>query len=112
MLVDTFLEYLLLERNYSEKTIVNYKKDLEEFEAFFKDEDLDCKWETVDADIVRQWAVELMSPPQNCKPASVNRKLSTLRTFYKFLLSRDVVLVDPMRKIRGPKKKQSVTGFR
>ncbi len=111
MLIDTFLDYLLLERNYSEKTIVNYKKDLEEFKAFFENENDECTWITVDSDMVRRWAVNLMVSPNNCKAVSVNRKLSTLRTFYRFLLSRKVVAINPMRKIRGPKKNKVLPVF-
>lgn len=111
MLIDSFLNYLLLERNYSEKTIVNYKKDLEEFEAFFEQEDSECNWATVDSDLVRGWAVSLMKPPVNCKTTSVNRKLSALRSFFRYLLSEKKIEKNPMSKVKGPKNRKALPYF-
>ncbi len=110
MLIDSFLEYLRYERNYSEKTVTAYRVDLIQFEEFFKEMDEGIGFATVDADVVRAWIVFLMDK-QSCKPASVNRKLSSLRTFYHFLMRRKVVTVNPMIKIVGPKKKKPLPSF-
>ena len=60
MLKESFLEYLELEKNYSDKTVVGYESDLREFEEYLKgvSEDLDLL--AVDADLVRGWVVSLM----------------------------------------------------
>ena len=109
MLIEPFLEYLRFERNYSEKTIVSYGTDLKEFEGYFKKVDAEIGFETVDADVVRNWVVHLMD--EGRAATSVNRKLSTLRSFYRFLLRKKVVAVDPMLKVVGPKKKKPLPSF-
>ena len=101
MLIESFLDYLSLERNYSERTIENYRVDLEQFRDFFREEDCTLEWEVIDVDIVRRWIVHLMDTGR--KASSVNRKLSALRSFYKFLLRRDIVKKNPMSKVQGPK---------
>ena len=109
MLIKAFLDYLRLERNYSEKTIVSYRTDLQEFEEFFKKVDAELDFARVDADVVRNWMVSLMDDGRAA--TSVNRKLSSLRSFYRFLLKRKVVSVDPMLKVVGPKKKKPLPSF-
>jgi integrase/recombinase XerC len=109
MLIDSFLEYLRLERNYSERTIVSYETDLREFEEYFQEVDAGLDFKKIDADIVRRWMVHLMD--EGRAATSVNRKLSTLRSFYRFLLRRKEVVVNPMLKVVGPKKKKPLPFF-
>ena len=100
LLTDSFLEYLKYERNYSDKTVVSYGTDLREFDEFLRKE---CQREVspqeVDASLIREWMMSLME--KDVKATSVNRKLSALRSFYKFLLKRNMVTVDPTRKVTG-----------
>ena len=103
------MEYLRLERNYSEKTIVSYGIDLREFEGYFKKADAEIDFTTVDADVVRNWVIHLMD--EGRAATSVNRKLSTLRSFYRFLLKKKVMTVNPMTKVVGPKKKKPLPSF-
>lgn len=109
MMIDSFLDYLRLERNYSEKTVVNYGIDLTQFEGFFKEKDEELDFTTADADLVRAWVMFLMD--QGYAAASVNRKLSSLRSFYHFLLRKGVVRTDPMLKVVGPKGKKPLPVF-
>ena len=109
MWIDSFLEYLRLERNYSEKTVVSYGIDLREFEGYLKKADAEIDFTTVDADVVRNWVVHLMD--EGRAATSVNRKLSTLRSFYRFLLKKKVMTVNPMTKVVGPKKKKPLPSF-
>ena len=109
MWIDSFLEYLRLERNYSEKTVVSYGIDLREFEGYFKKADVEIDFTTVDADVVRNWVMHLMD--EGRAATSVNRKLSTLRSFYRFLLKKKVMTVNPMTKVVGPKKKKPLPSF-
>ena len=109
MLIDSFLGYLRLERNCSERTIVSYRMDLREFEGYLKEVDAEIGLTEVHADNVRNWVSILMD---NGRAAtSVNRKLSSLRSFYRFLLRREVITVDPMLKIIGPKRKKPLPSF-
>lgn len=109
MLKDSFLKYLLLERNYSEKTVLSYGIDLDEFEAYFKGVDVELEFTSVDADVVRGWVLSLMD--EGRAETTVNRKLSSLRSFYHYLLRQKLVAVDPVTKVVGPKKKKPLPVF-
>ena len=109
MLIKAFLEYLLLERNYSERTISSYGADLREFEDYLKKTDAELDFTKVHADHVRGWIASLMDKGKAA--TYVNRKLSSLRSFYRFLLRRKEVTVNPMVKIVGPKKKKPLPSF-
>ena len=108
--VKSFLEYLLYELNRSENTIIAYRTDLEEFERYLKKNNAEADFAKVDANKVRSWVVSLMEEGK-CSAASVNRKLSSLRSFYRFLLRKGLVKVDPMLKVVGPKKKKPLPSF-
>jgi len=109
MLITDFLDYLRLERNYSERTIVAYRADLEEFEEYLKETDAELDFKRVHSDNVRNWMVGLMDKGRS--ETSVNRKLSSLRSFYRFLLMKKEVAVNPMRKVVGPKRKKPLPFF-
>jgi integrase/recombinase XerC len=82
---------------------------LEEFEDYLKKVDAEKNLVTADADLVRSWMVYLMEKGRSV--ATVNRKLSSLRSFYRFLLRRRVVDLDPMLKVVGPKKQKTLPSF-
>ena len=109
MLINSFLDHLRYERNYSERTITSYRIDLLQFEEFLKGEDENNEFTTADADLIRRWVVSLMD--EKCKPASVNRKLSSLRSFYHFLIRDGKMTVNPMSKVVGPKKTKPLPVF-
>jgi len=107
MLIDKFLTYLTKERNYSRRTVEAYGRDIRSFEQFLQD--IYGKSLT-DADVkaVRRWVVYLSST--GLDPRSVNRKLTALRSFYKFLLKTGDVASNPAAGVPGLKirKKQRV----
>lgn len=109
MLIDDFLSYLQFEKNYSVKTIESYRVDLFQFERYIKDCNEEITFSSVDADIVRQWIVNLLN--EKYSASTVDRKLSSLRSFYKFLLIKKEVSASPMRKIIGPKKAKTIPTF-
>ena len=86
MWVQSFIEYLKFERNYSARTVKVYEDDLRAFESYFRKKDSMLNWNTVDTDIVRDWMVFLMDAGQAA--TSVNRRLSTLRSYYKYILAK------------------------
>lgn len=109
LLMESFLDYLRYERNYSDKTILAYQKDLSQFEAFGEE---GCQEKTpleVTGELVRNWIVNLMD--EGYSVASVNRKLSSLRSYYKYLLKKGEVRVDPLQKVVGPKKSKPLPVF-
>lgn len=106
---EDFLKYLELERNYSSRTINSYKEDLHLFEAFLCDMQLPLDPTLLTSEILRAWIIEMMEQKQ--KANSVCRRLSTLRSFYKYLLSKDKISSDPTRQIKGPKKEKPLPYF-
>lgn len=109
MLTNSFLDYLRYERNYSGKTVSAYAEDISQLEEFAKEEVGEFNPAEVKSDLVREWIVSLMD--KGYTSTSVNRKLSSLRSFYKYLLKQGVVEVDPLRKISGPKNKKPLPSF-
>ena len=103
------MKYLRFEKNYSDDTIVSYGTDISKFEEYFKAVDENLDFAAVDADIVRGWVLSLMEG--GCTATTVNRKLSSLRSFYRYLLRQGVVSVDPLMKVTGPKKKKPLPVF-
>ena len=108
-LTNSFLDYLQYERNYSEETIKSYREDLCQFEKFAREEIGDSALSEVKAELVREWIVSLMD--KGYTSTSINRKLSSLRSFYKFLLRKGEVCVNPLQKITGPKNKKPLPNF-
>ena len=109
MMVDKFLDYLLFERNYSKRTIVSYGEDLKAFESYFKGLDDRLSWESIDSDIIRDWMESMMDKGNTA--TSINRRLSALRSLYRFALSHHLVEKDPVHKLNGPKKEKPLPYF-
>ncbi|MCR4764879.1 MAG: tyrosine recombinase XerC [Bacteroidaceae bacterium] len=105
--IDAFLEYLRFERNYSNETAKSYQIDLLQFEEYVKGCELQLK--EVNPNTIREWIVLMMD--KGMSASSINRKLSALRSFYKYLLKQGGITTDPMRKISGPKKKKPLPVF-
>lgn len=109
MMIDAFLDYLQFELNRSALTVLSYGDDLRAFETHFKNKDTQLSWETVDADIIRDWMESMMD--KGCNATSVNRRLSALRSFYRFALMRGWVEKSPMQKVVGPKRARPLPQF-
>ena len=108
-LTDSFLDYLQYERCYSEETVKAYREDLRQFEDFVREDIGDSKLSEVKAEQVRDWIVSLMD--SGYASTSINRKLSSLRSFYKFLLREGELVVDPLQRVTGPKNKKRLPVF-
>lgn len=108
-MIGEFLNYLSLERAYSPHTVASYEGDLLEFGAYLKQTENVLELKDADADLVRSWAMHLMASGK--KATSVNRKLSSLRSFYKYLLRKGVIEVSPVQNVRGPKKSKPLPQF-
>lgn len=107
--IDKFLEYLECEQNRSQRTVESYRDDLKHFEKFARDLSDSFSWETVDADLVRNWMAQMID--EGNKATSVCRRLSALKTFYRFALSRHYVESDPVYEVQGPKKEKPLPQF-
>lgn len=101
MQIQTYIDFIQLEKRYSAHTIQSYSKDLEQFQVFCR-----LQYQLEDIDVasyqhIRSWIVHLMN--EKITPKSVNRKISTLRSYYKFCLKRQVIQTNPVYGIQGPK---------
>ncbi len=109
MLNESFFQYLQFEKRYSAHTITAYKSDLISFseyiQAQFEIEDL----AQVPHTFIRSWIVQLMD--EGMKSKSVNRKISSLKTYYKFLQREGEIAQSPMLKIISPKVPKRLPQF-
>ena len=109
MMINEFLNYLKFERNRSDLTIKNYGEDLRAFKEFYGNLEGCHSWKSVDSDIIRDWMESMMDKGNNA--TSINRRLSALRSFYRFALARKLVDKDPVHGVTGPKKGRPLPQF-
>ena len=109
MMINEFLNYLKFERNRSDLTIKNYGEDLRAFKEFYRNLDSRLSWKSVDSDIIRDWMESMMDKGNNA--TSINRRLSALRSFYRFALARKLVDKDSVHGVTGPKKGRPLPQF-
>lgn len=109
MYIDQFATYLRLERNYSSKTVESYREDLTLYNKFLADTDSGLDVLSADRDVVRLWIVKMMDMGQTS--TTVNRRLSTLRSFYKFLRIKGITDKSPVQGVKGPKNKKPLPQF-
>ena len=99
MFTERFIRYLQFEKRYSPHTISAYQKDLDQFAGFLNS--LEIEIQEASHTHIRSWMVEMMDKGADSR--SINRKGSTLRSFYKFLLREKAVSSNPMLKIQSLK---------
>ncbi|MFP9114823.1 tyrosine-type recombinase/integrase [Flavobacterium sp. RHBU_3] len=104
---DAFRDYLLKEKNYSLLTVRAYLDDVCAFEAFVKEEESNALLEEVVYGQVRGWIIHLVEQ-QGVSNRSVNRKISSLKAFYKFLLKSKQIAVSPLQKHKALKTEKKV----
>lgn len=109
MFIDSFIGYLKAERNYSAHTLRAYGIDLRAFEEYLSAMNEPLSLLEVDADVVRMWIASLMD--DGAAVSSVNRKLSSLRTFYSYLRSEGAIDVNPVYELQGPKRGKHLPSF-
>ena len=108
-MIESFLKYLKYEKRCSKHTLASYLNDLQSFSSFLSEFDPDFLLDQVDHNLVRAWIVSLIDG--GISPRSVNRKLSSLRSFYKFLVSREIVSKNPLQKLKVLKTNKPLPGF-
>jgi integrase/recombinase XerC len=108
-MIDNFLRYLAYERRYSAHTLTAYQADLAQFEAYlyttFSLQDPAAATHLH----IRSWVLSLVEGGLSSR--SVNRKLASLRSYYKFLLKREAIQQDPTLKVRAPKVQKGLPHF-
>ena len=110
MLKNKFIKYLSAEKRFSEHTITSYSTDLDQFSIFLSEEyQISNEVSEISFQIVRSWIASLLE--KGVTPRSVNRKISTLKTYFKFLIRENVISESPMLKIVAPKSKKRLPVF-
>ncbi len=107
--LELFFSYLKYEKRYSTHTITAYENDLGQFVLFGKQLVEDFHVEQADYHLIREWVVSLMN--NGTKARSVNRKISTLKTFYKFLQREGVIDKNPTEHVIMPKMAKKLPEF-
>lgn len=96
-MINKFLDYISVEKRYSQNTLVSYKKDLEDFLLFISETEGTEDLKKVDKKIIRNFIVSLSE--KKIQKRSINRKLSSLRSFYLYLLKIGEIQVSPLETI-------------
>ncbi|MBK5719321.1 tyrosine recombinase XerC [Dysgonomonas sp. Marseille-P4677] len=109
LLIEKYIKYLRYEKNFSLHTEISYSTDLQQFSEFLKEHFPEIDIKAADSDIIRLWIVSLMEAKISAR--SVNRKLSTLKSFYKYLLRINEISINPVKKITGPKTPKPIPAF-
>lgn len=106
---NNFYNYIKFEKRYSAHTLKSYTTDLSQFLMYLNDNYEIKNILDVDYTIIRSWVVELKENKISNK--TINRKISTLKTFYKFLLKNETIEINPMLKIVKPKQSKRLPTF-
>ncbi len=106
-MVGSFLKYLEFEKRYSSHTITAYHNDLLQFQGFLKG--TSATLENANHNQVRGWVIENMEDGLTTK--SVNRKVSSIRAYYKFLMKRETITSDPTSRITSLKSPKKLPSF-
>lgn len=106
MPLNSFIDYLSLEKNYSKLTVNAYSKDIESFQEFLGDKYDQNTLEEVNYAQIRSWIVSLVE--LGISNRSINRKVSALNSFYKFLLKIGEVEINPLAKHRALKTSKKI----
>jgi integrase/recombinase XerC len=104
-----FFDYLTYEKKYSIHTVTSYKNDIAQFIGFINPENEDLNPEEINYQQIRAWVSELIK--HKIAARSINRKLSALKSFFKFLQRQQIIGVNPMSKISGPKTPKRLPSF-
>lgn len=107
MPITSFVNYLLIEKKYSKHTVTAYQKDVETFQQFCINEFETKDLTTVVYNQIRNWIIVLVEEEKNANK-TVNRKIASLKAFYKFLLKTQQIKVNPLQKHKSLKEAKKV----
>tara|TARA_Y200000002_G_scaffold241651_1_gene199842 strand:+ start:11191 stop:12078 length:888 start_codon:yes stop_codon:yes gene_type:complete len=118
MLIENFLEYLKVEKNYSVNTLLAYKSDLLEFQLFIDNYNYNFKIDKANYKAIRSWIISMAN--NGLSNRSINRKISSLKSFYKFLIKIESISISPLlghtplkqsKKIQVPFSKEEINSL-
>ncbi|MEN8249830.1 MAG: tyrosine-type recombinase/integrase [Bacteroidota bacterium] len=106
-MINSFLKYLKFEKRYSQHTVAAYAADLEQFSVFLAQEK--AVIQDVDYQDIRLWIISLVE--DGLHPSSINRKMASVRSFYKFLLKQELISKDPSQRLQALKTPKRLPEF-
>ena len=118
MLIENFLEYLKVEKNYSVNILLAYKTDLLEFQLFIDNYNYNFKIDKANYKAIRSWIISMGN--NGLSNRSINRKISSLKSFYKFLIKIESISISPLlghtplkqsKKIQVPFSKEEINSL-
>lgn len=109
MVVEDFLRYMLAEREASPQTVDTYREALRDYEDFLKRAGDDINLEDADSDMVRNWVEDMMD--RGHKATYTCKKLSAVKSLYRYALRRGIMAKDPAHSVSGPKKDKVLPTF-
>ena len=107
--INNFIEYLKYQRNYSDFTCNNYKKDLNEYNSFIFILNNKINYKSMGYNEAKEYVIYLNK--KNDAKSTISRKLSSLRTFYKYLVLNNKVESNPFLLVSSPKKEKRIPKF-
>ena len=105
-----FTDYLKFEKRYSLHTLTAYSKDLEQFSVFIEKEFECTQVEEVIASFVRTWLANIKDAT-DAEPKTINRKISSLKSFFKFLLRQQIISSNPMTTVVSQKQRKRLPQY-
>jgi len=109
MWVDEYIQYIRYEKNFSAHTVLAYRRDLEGFTDFLKESYGLNDPSGVSTDMIRAWLMALMD--QGMTPRTINRKLSCLKSYWRYLIRRELVGINPASRVPSPKTDKPLPVF-
>tara|TARA_B100001027_G_scaffold66361_1_gene45137 strand:+ start:448 stop:1326 length:879 start_codon:yes stop_codon:yes gene_type:complete len=106
---DKFLRHLKFEKRVSENTIKSYDNDLSQFLTFSEKYENNRKISSIDNKTIRAWVIELST--KNLSNKSINRKIASIKSFFKFLIKRKIIKKNPSTLVKSLKAKQTLPLF-
>ena len=106
---DKFLRHLKFEKRVSENTIKSYDNDLSQFLTFSEKYENNRKISSIDNKTIRAWIIELST--KNFSNKSINRKIASIKSFFRFLIKRQIIIKNPSTLVKSLKAKQTLPLF-
>jgi integrase/recombinase XerC len=100
-MIESFLSYLAYEKKYSDKTVIAYRHDLSQLKAFIQKYYELTSFEEVNYSMLRSWLVNLTE--EKFQARSINRKIATIKSFFKYLQRQDVITLNPSERLKSLK---------
>src|SRR5688572_3697735 len=107
--IQTFLDYLKYQKRYSQHTIISYQNDLEDFFDFIEANYGNLSLPEISTTLIRTWLADLKRNKIVSK--SINRKISTLKSFFKYQLRKETITVSPMTTVVSLKVNKRLPSF-